>query len=347
MKFKTSVSLMIAVVLGLVTAYVGIDILKKAQRGKAASTRVVVAVRDLEPGYVLTEKDLKLEEVSSELAPEKSLRDAKLAAGRTVMATVVKGYPLLDNQLSAPGAGSGIAAMVPSGMRAVAVEVSEASGVAGLITPGCYVDVTATLRKGDQSIATTVVQRVKVHFVSRSRATRSSSVSASAGSPDALGPIKSVTLLVTPKQANALELAQNQGRLRLMLRGTADDGEIADATVSQNELLGLPDEPATKPEPEVVVIEKPVTDAFAEPPPPPKRRTVEFIRGGQSEMVEVDDEAEEEALEEEGNGAAPGTAKQLQSRPAGGGNSRTASGASPDNQAPRREAGSGNLRRGM
>src|SRR5688500_9285067 len=175
MKFKTSASLMIAVVLGLVTAYVGIDMLKKAKGGTATSTKVVVAARDMEPGYVIEATDLKLEEIPATLVPPKSVKDVKLVAGRTVVATVVKGYPLLDNQLSAPGAGSGMQAMIPKGMRAFAVEASEGSAAAGLITPGSYVDVIATLRKGNETIAMAVVQRAKVQFVQRSRATRSSS----------------------------------------------------------------------------------------------------------------------------------------------------------------------------
>ena len=368
MKFKTSASLMIAVVLGLVTAYVGLDVLKKNKGGSGPGLKVVVAARDMEPGYVIEESDLKLEPVSATFAPAKSLKETKLVVGRTVMATVVKGYPILDNQLSAPGAGSGMQAMIPKGMRAFAVEASEGSAAAGLITPGSFVDVIATLRKGDQPISMAVVQKAKVQFVSRSKAMRSSSSSANAspGSPDSLGPIKSVTLLVTPKQANSLELAQNQGKLKLVLRGNADDGDVEDSSITQNEMLGIKEEPKAEP-----VAEKPTADAFADPVQPPvdNRRAVQMIKGGSETTIYFDKEGNQQSSEEEGNGAAPtgaraqkSAAKQpptstkrpaqqppQQQTPPNGGDSeagvpQTASGASPDNQSPRSDVGSGTLR---
>src|SRR5688500_11955664 len=186
MKFKTSATLMIAIALGLVTAYVGTDVVRKAKAGAATATKIVVASRDMEPGYVIEASDLKLEDVPASLVPTKAFKDAKLVTGRTVLASVVRGYPLIDNQLAAAGAGAGMQAMVPKGMRAVAVEVSEGSAVAGLISPGCYVDVIGTFNNGDQQVATTVVQNVKVQFVQRSRPTRSSASSSASGSPDSL-----------------------------------------------------------------------------------------------------------------------------------------------------------------
>jgi pilus assembly protein CpaB len=351
---------MIAVVLGLVTAYVGMDMLKKAKGGAATASKVVVATRDMEPGYVIEATDLKLEDIPAGLIPAKALRDPKLATGRTILATVVKGFPLLDNQLSAPGTGTGMQAMIPKGMRAFAVEASEGSAAAGLITPGSFVDVIATLRKGDQPISMAVVQKAKVQFVSRSKAMRSASASAATGSPDSLGPIKSVTLLVTPKQANALELAQNQGKLKLVLRGNADDAEVGDSAITQNEMLGLPN---AEPKPEPVVVEKPAADAFADPVQPPvdNRRAVQMIRGGTESTIYFDPSGNQSS--EEGSGGAPATAqKSSQKQPpaaskpqkpqqptppdSNDGEAKTASGASPDDsqQAPRSDVGSGTLR---
>jgi pilus assembly protein CpaB len=321
MKFKTSASLMIAVVLGIVTAYVGLDVVRKAKAGAGNATKIVVAARDMEPGYVIEASDLKLEDVPATLVPAKAFKDQKLVVGRTVLASVVRGYPLIDNQLAAAGSGAGMQAMVPRGMRAVAVEVSESSAVAGLITPGCYVDVIATFNNGEQTIATTVVQNVKVQFVQRSRPPRSSNanaqtVSASAGTPE-LGAVKTVTLIVTPKQANAIELATNQGKPRLVLRGMQDDTDTADSTLRQNELLGIPDPPppATQPAPIIAAapetpliappvspIEREMTDAFQDAEalpiaPPVNRRPVYIIRAGEEETVYFEDNGDR-AMEE-------------------------------------------------
>jgi pilus assembly protein CpaB len=346
MKFKTSVSLMVAVVMGLVTAYVGVEALKKSKGGSA--TKVVVAARDMDPGYVVEKADLKLEEVPANLAPSRSFKDPALVAGRTVLASVVKGYPLLDNQLAAAGAGSGMQAMVPKGMRAVAVEVSEGSAVAGLITPGCFVDVIATLRQGEQNVAATVVHNVKVQFVQRARPTRSVNAAAASGTPDA-GAVKTVTLIVTPKQANALELANSQGKPRLVLRGNGGEDDSTEVTtVNERELLGLPaEEPVVAPPPPPVVEKPAVDESTFENAPPPEpvanKRGVQIIRSGNESMIYFDDEGNQK----EGNGAVPASQKESPKEKRSTGNGvepRTASGASPDDQAPRTDAGRGNLR---
>jgi len=390
MKFKTSASLMIAVVLGIVTTYVGVDVVNKAKKGAGTAAKIVVAARDMEPGYVIDATDLKVEEVPASLVPAKAFKEPKAVVGRTVLASVVRGYPLIDNQLAAPGSGAGMQAMVPKGMRAVAVEVSEGSAVAGLISPGCFVDVIATFNNGEQTIATTVVQNVKVQFVKRSRPPRSSSSSnsaaaaAAAGSPDQLGDVKSVTLIVTPKQANSIELANNQGKPRLILRGGADDSDIADATVKQNELLGIadPPPPATQPAPAAVVaappsppppplVETKVTDAFEDPipsVPAVNKPRMDIIKAGEASTVYFDEDGDR-SQEEQGQATLASSRRQPSKQPTtkpqplkksdkakdsekekdavSGGERGTASGASPGDPAPRAEQVHGELRKGM
>ena len=126
MKLRTSASLMVAVVLGLVTAYVGLDELKKAKGGQATSAKVVVAARDMEPGYVIEPADLRVEDVPASLAPARAFKETKLVAGRTVLASVVGRYPLIDKQLAAP-AWAGAEPRGAKNMHAVAIEVSEAA----------------------------------------------------------------------------------------------------------------------------------------------------------------------------------------------------------------------------
>jgi len=263
--------------------------------------------------------------------------------------------------------------------------VSEGSAVAGLITPGCYVDVIATFNNGDQQVATTVVHNVKVQFVQRAKPPRSSGSSSSAtaaGSPDALGAVKTVTLLVTPRQANAIELANNQGKPRLILRGGSDDTEVVDSSVNRNELLGIPDEPPAPPvvaAPPPPPVEAPVTDMFEEERPEPvvNKHVVQVIRGG-NETTEYFEEDGNRSFEPGGSAMTaanrqaprrtrrqpatqPSSQQQQQQQPPtttaplppqqededGPGQPRTASGASPGDLAPRAEQVRGNLRKGM
>ena len=353
MKVKTSITFMVAIVLGLITAKVGLDMMKKYRNG-AAPTRVVVAKKDMELGYVIAAEDLELKEMPASFVPAKAMRDMKVAVGRTVTASVIKDYPLVETQLAAPGAGAGLQAMVPAGMRLVTVDVSESSGVAGLLTPGCKVDVIATLRNGDQSLARTIVQNVKVQFVQRGRVS-SSSGRVNANAPAETGPVKTVTLVVTPKEAVQIELANSSGKPRLVLRGNADTTEGESAQVSQNELLGLPDPAPPKDEPPPAP--PPVTDAFSDPAPPEVKKgwTVEVIKRGQSSMVTVDDdETTRNAHMQETNGAATAAGKvggsstptTQQTTTAAAQQERKLTGNAPIKAPSRTEEGRGTLRKG-
>jgi pilus assembly protein CpaB len=146
MKFKTSITFMIAIVLALVTAKVGMDTLKKYGHGSGADARVVVAKKDMEPGYVIQASDIALQEIPAALMNSKMLTNPKELVGRTVVSTVSTNYPLSEAVLAPAGSGPGMQSLIPLGMRLVTVDVSESSGVAGLITPGCKVDVMTTGR---------------------------------------------------------------------------------------------------------------------------------------------------------------------------------------------------------
>ena len=60
--------------------------------------------------------------------------------GRGVITAIYAKEPIIESRLAPKGAGGGMAAMIPPGMRAVAVRVNEVVGVAGFVVPGTHVD---------------------------------------------------------------------------------------------------------------------------------------------------------------------------------------------------------------
>jgi pilus assembly protein CpaB len=230
-------------------------------------------------------------------------------------------YPGTETVLAPAGSGAGIAALIPPGMRLVPVDVSDQSGVAALITPGSKVDVMVTLHDGEQPVAKTVVQNVKVQLVQR-QSMRSSSGRVNAGNQE-LGPVKSASLLVTPEQALKIELANSEGKTRLLLRGGSDMAD-SDASINRNGLLGKADE--VKPEPVKAIV----------PEPPKKGWEIQVIKGGTETKTTFD----ENGKAEESSGAAPAAAGKTPKKPAG--EQRNDSGTVPD-EAPRTDAGRGNL----
>jgi len=230
-------------------------------------------------------------EVSVSLVPDKAMHDPKEAVGRTVIASVVNGQTMLEAMMAAKGAGSGLAALIRPGMRAVAIDVSDSSAVAGMLSAGSKVDVIGTLKRGDQQVTKQIIENVEVQSIQR----QISGYSTQNGVSTALetGPVKSVMLLVTPKQASAIELANaSGGHLRLTLRGNGDT-TTADGTMSENELKGIDD--TTKP------AEQPVADVFENPPVEDKGRPVQLILGGKTTTVYMNDKNQEDAA----NGATP------------------------------------------
>jgi len=350
MKFKASISLIVAIALALVTAKVGMDYIKKHGTGGVTASRAVVVVRDLEPGSVIQASDVALKEMPINMISTKTLRDVKDAVGRTVVMSIAGNYPVTENVLAPAGSGGGIQALIPPGMRLVPVDVSD-SGVASLITPGCRVDVIVTLHDGDQPLAKSVVQNVKVQLVQRQN-TRSSSGRVNANNPTVdQGPVKTCSLLVTPEQAVKIELANSEGKTRLVLRSGSDTDE-ASASVNRNGLLGKAEpEPEVKPPPVEVIAHE-----------PKKGWQIQVIKGGNETLQQFDEsghpqdktkgEADQQKKkgeqqnrkgEEDTSGATPATAAgKLPKQTAGAERNESESGTAPD-QAPRTDAGRGNL----
>ncbi len=305
--WKTWVPLAVAVVLGLVAAVVAFDITNKPRAAAQAAdpmVDLVVAARDVNAGEVLTSADLSTMKVAAAktdakkgatepAAPVVGFPSAGMLVGRVMRAPAFAGQPIVEAQLAPLGAGSGLQAVLPAGMRAVTVEIDEYRGVAGFLVPGCHVDVVTTVQgKGDSdTLAKTVAQDIEVLAVGRTigRAYPSAGPMTGPGGPG--GPemeakpevSKSVTLRATPEQAEALELAARLGLPRLVLRANGDRASTDNAGVSLAMLRGESTGPAGKATtPTMLAMSKSARPAAVEAgaADAPEGRPVQFIRRG-------------------------------------------------------------------
>jgi pilus assembly protein CpaB len=200
-----------------------------------ASTKIIAASGDIKLGTVLTASNLTTIEIIGSI-PKGAILKPENAIGRGVAAEIYQGEPILDSRLASSGSGGGLAATIPTGMRACAVKVDDVVGVAGFATPGMRVDVLFSgvppgIGSGAPvtAVSKTVLQYIQV---------------LSAGTDyqkDAEGkarPVQVVTLMVTPEQAETLSLANNQVKIQLVLRNPLDT-KINDVPVTGlNTLLG-------------------------------------------------------------------------------------------------------------
>jgi pilus assembly protein CpaB len=178
---------------------------------------VILAARNLDPGTLIKDQDLKTGPWTGAL-PAGALVKKEDIVGRGVASTIVEGEPVLEGRLAPRGAGAGMAAMIPSGMRAVAIRVNDVVGVGGFVVPGMRVDIliSGTPPNGDGrlgNLAKTMLQNIEV--LSAGQDTRRDAE----GKP-ILVPV--VNLLVTPEQAEKLSLAASQTSIQLVLRNPLD-----------------------------------------------------------------------------------------------------------------------------
>jgi pilus assembly protein CpaB len=241
MNVKTWIPLALAIVLGVVAAKVARDVLMKNKPQPTQTvklTKVVIAKADLIPGRQLQAEDLTVGEVTPTSVPEGSFNDPQQLVGRVVENRTIKGQPILAAILAPEGAAAGLQALVPKGMRAITIEVNEFSGVAGLLTPGCRVDVIATLQAEGGNVARTIVQNVKVTAVGQRVVLPPPPKDGepAAGQPQEI--VRAITVLAKLKEAEAIELACSSGRPRLVLRSSRDEDVTTSAGITIGELRG-------------------------------------------------------------------------------------------------------------
>jgi pilus assembly protein CpaB len=167
-------------------------------------------------------------------------------------------------------------------MRAVAVRVNDVAGVAGFVLPGMRVDVLVTGHPPNDpgSVTTTCLQNIQVLSAGQT-------IQADARGQAIQAP--TVTLLVSPDQAETLTLANAEGHIQLVLRNSSDQTIVKTAGRTVGELYNgrrapVPTEkaeapkarPRPAPAPAPVAPPPPVV-AVAPPPPPPDQ--VVMIRG--------------------------------------------------------------------
>jgi len=249
-----------------------------ATQAASPTSRVIVATHTLEPGTLVRDTDLKVSDWTGTV-PEGVLRKKEDIVGRGVTSPILGGEPVAEGHLAPKGGGAGLAALIPKGMRAVAVRTNEIVGVAGFVVPGMRVDVlisgsppgAATLG----GVTKTLLQNVEVLSAGQNFQKDAE------GKPIS---VQVVNLLVTPEQAEKLSLASTQTTIQLVLRNPLDK-EVAEthgtAVVQLFDSAGLVPQP---PKPVPVKHAPPTRPAPASAPlpgaaPAPPPSVVEVING--------------------------------------------------------------------
>ena len=141
--------------------------------------------------------------------------------GSIARSPFVAGEPIREAKLIKANGSGFMAAILPSGMRAVSTEISPETGAGGFILPNDHVDVIlsrrdreAEKRTGVEAHASeTVLTNVRVLAIDQT-------IEEKNGQKVVVG--KTATLELTPRQAELLALSRQLGTLSLALRSLID-----------------------------------------------------------------------------------------------------------------------------
>jgi pilus assembly protein CpaB len=141
--------------------------------------------------------------------------------GAIVRVPVASGQPIYDPMVVFAKGSGFLAAILPKGMRAVAIDIAADSDAGGFILPEDHVDIlltrhdkTAERNSGNETIVTeTILRNVRVLAVDQA-------VQEKNGQKVIVG--KTATVELAPEQAEALADAHQMGSLSLALRSLAD-----------------------------------------------------------------------------------------------------------------------------
>jgi pilus assembly protein CpaB len=201
------------------------------RRRAAPEKQIVVATKAVPAGSILDKESLALRGVPETVAPAGAFARVEDVVDRPVISAIQPDEPVVEARLAPKGSGMGLGPMIPPGMRAVSVRVNDVVGVAGFVLPGMRVDVLVTGKppSGGDIQTHTVLQNIAVLSAGQT-------IQADPKSQPITAPV--VTLLVDPREAEALTLANNEGHIQLVLRNSTDRAVIASAGHTLHELYG-------------------------------------------------------------------------------------------------------------
>ncbi|MEL7047830.1 MAG: Flp pilus assembly protein CpaB, partial [Pseudomonadota bacterium] len=143
-------------------------------------------------------------------------------SGSIARSPIIAGEPMTSAKLIKAGQGGVLAAILPSGMRAVSTEIRQKTAVGGLILPNDHVDVILIQRKrslqgADEFVADTLFANIRVLAIGQQIDSQTGDKTADGNSSST-----TATLELTPRQSELLALANSMGEITLALRSVAD-----------------------------------------------------------------------------------------------------------------------------
>jgi pilus assembly protein CpaB len=266
------VIILLAVILGVVTAVLAYkwasDLKQKSEENWQP---VVVAVVDIKPRTTVTREMIQLTRYPQDTIAPEALTDIKQVEGRITLGKIKAKEQIRQSDLVQKGQSPSLAFTIPAGKRAIAIGAGEVMAAGGTVKPGDHVDVLATYTDPVSKLETTqmILQNVPVLAINE-------------GETDAQG-VKgaksSMTLAVSPEEAELITAADRAGVLRVALR------PVEDQTIVPSPGTRIKDLRIGGQSIEVPLTEQRPIPQFAPPSREERRAEIKIIRGTQEQVV--------------------------------------------------------------
>lgn len=230
--------LLVAIILGALVSALVYGRLRQQERQIEAARRaaagetleLVVAMATIPVGSRIEASHLRTVKWPVDMEPEGAIKNPEGAIGGIARSTIEKNQPVTTTALIPQGAGL-MPLLITEGMRAMSVKVDDVTGVSGFITPNSRVDVLVSGTpegSGDrEQRSKLILQNVRVLATGKSIEQRD----------EKPVEVPTVTLLVSPEDAEKLQLATRQEPVGLALRNYRDEELVRTGGVSLNQLF--------------------------------------------------------------------------------------------------------------
>lgn len=207
------------------------------------TTHVLVAQRSLPVGTIITPDSVQMQPWPKDMVQDAYFVEGAFSKdkllGTVVRYPVTAGQPLTKGALVAPHDRGFLAAALGPGMRAVTIPVSDNTGVAGFIFPGDHVDLMLTQSVNGEGGGAPLKATETVLRNLRVLATDQSTETEIVNGKSVVHNSHNVTLEVTPRIAEKIQVSQTIGTLSLALRSLADNQAELDKAVASG-AINLP-----------------------------------------------------------------------------------------------------------
>ena len=227
---RGAIFLALAVVAGLVATF-GIHryVSIKTRVVEAPTRQVFIAAADISPGTALSAQLVKPVTWPQAVIPPNCASSMQEVENRVVKVPIPQGNPVLFSMLAPEGTAAGLSGILDDGKRALTVKVDEVAGVAGFIHPGDHVDVLMDLSLKGEHFSKTILHNISILTTGQ--------IWEQKGDNKPMV-VNTVTLELTPEEAEVLNLASNEGRIRLALRNRNNKTVTQTPGVTTSILIG-------------------------------------------------------------------------------------------------------------